>query len=61
MSIGRFDKYISDPEYRQLLYTIFYHIGHDIFPILDAAESSGKRLSVKKELDEIIVSSIDLV
>jgi len=48
-------------EYAQLLQTIAGDIGDDIYPLLERAESQGKKLAVKDLLaDEIILENVIL-
>jgi hypothetical protein len=35
-------------EYAQLLFTIFFHIQDAIYPLLEKAETAGKKLSIKE-------------
>jgi hypothetical protein len=37
-------------EYAQFLTTLFYHIGKDLFPLLELAEKSSKVLTLKSEI-----------
>lgn len=47
--------YSHSPEddYAQLLWTIYYHIGKQIYPLLEGAEKEGKKLDVYNDVDEI--------
>jgi len=53
-------------EYAQLLATVFFNVGSDIFPILETAENEGKRISVLPInanilRDEILLADIVLI
>lgn len=37
-------------EYAQLLTTLFYHVGQDLFPLLESAHKDSKFLALKPEI-----------
>lgn len=55
-------------EYAQLLTTLFFHLGTDLFPLLETAEKESKVLTLKAEVsnsdvlvDEYTIEDIILV
>ena len=38
-----------EDEYAQLLDTLFFYVGDDLFPLLEKAESEGKSLSITED------------
>ena len=51
-------------EYAQLLETIRFHIGNDIFPLLEKAETENKKISIKDSdalVDEYSIDDVILL
>jgi hypothetical protein len=48
-----------EDEYAQLLFTLFLNIGDDLYPLLEKAETSGKKIEVANDVD--FISADDLV
>lgn len=59
MNYSYLDKYNDDPEYRQLLETIYLQHPDDFFPLLENAEKNNKKLSLSDSLvNEIVLDNI---
>jgi len=52
-------------EYAQLLQTIHLHLGDDVFPLLEKAETEGKKLELKQDdnelMDSVVIADVYLV